>query len=1393
MGGTPWSKYKNPEVVSEGGPWAKYGADFDSPREAVDALPEFLTRTADEKNAQRADANNRALVGKLPKLNSAAGRAGTFANQYINSSAVGLGDTVNAGIDTVLGIDTMGDSFASRKGNYRDTRGDMIEANPMSALAGEIGGYLAPGTAAWKGMSAAGKAIPGVAALNSAAQSAGRVPAYMSRLLGSAGLFTADATLYGGTVGASNEAALTGQDASLGDRARVGKDYALANAGDMGEAMGVDVPSFFKPIPVAPLMPFAGSVIERGIKGVGSGGKMVTPDRVQAEVLNNVGRAPSPNSTAAAMADVIPAERATSGTVKTFRFIENALRNGLKDAGLASAEITDRVTRGFNSIHKSLPALADGSTTLAQLIEREFADAGPQVSENLRLFLLRVGLDDPAVTRGVIDEMRTGQVEDFRQAIDQNFGGQDTYTAETKIRKGLDKIGEGFNQVLEKAREQSNNSPLSHSLRDQLKRTDMKFELKSDASKRGWKDVDTFIDQDPWRAGHILQSKLAKLAENAAGSGSSAYAKFREPVVWIKEFLNEVPGYRQMADTYAKEATVLDTLGHTKKVGSKEITTPGFGPQLRKDARRARDVARRADEYGAMPARQQDAAKLSTGEVLKDQLRTARPGGTNLEGQDLLGLRLTDLQNEGMMSTHADMPGALPAVFGEAGERVSQKADDIVNSRRFLADIDPKTGSNTVNKANAQMSGDSVITSGLPRTMTSGYTQSGLIDATMFASGLPPVATMLTKGIPALGKVFGPGRGTRANIAETLLQRPARRGQPPAPPSAIPPMSGRNRPRAWRTDDKWSDPNLSNPQIEPPIQNGFFGFGKKKPAVNPDEFFTDSHSNSAVMSPRYPSAEADDAARGLGLGDEFAGDASTAGLRQRTNESLQQFEQMVTNNPNKQSFVFSLPESPEVQRETVEQMLKVRDRRRWGPGKKADTVLVMSADGGDMALVDRALTQRGGAFATTEATQGSGVNWFRINDVSDFDAVPYSSKNVATRGKPSASNGLPMLSGPAATGAVVGGTSGSVVDYNQDGKTDATDMAIGALIGGIGGKGAGRLDRAGRSARALPQKQTNKFTTSGGNSISVSSGRLENGDAFIDFSNNGSQYGRGADTSQLSLGETNEVLRGVGQEVRRVLTDEQPQRLVIGAHTDQQERIYRAMLERADLQGYQLSREMTNGGPALVLSRSDVKTNGIGGRRRKDVLRDAAQSQFPATQAPRTPPGGLPQRQADPGGGYAPVGDGGEGLGLLLGGGAAAGGAMALNEYANRPPQAGPPARAASSQSLPMMAAKSAQSGLQRREQGLPFPPNVKPDMSGNVEQLNQAAFQQSKQEMQALWGQLGTNERLAWNQMREERAAELEIRPEEAQAGVVDKRLLPNGELQILMQGEWRTAAPAQ
>jgi hypothetical protein len=203
-------------------------------------------------------------------------------------------------------------------------------------------------------------------------------------------------------------------------------------------------------------------------------------------------------------------------------------------------------------------------------------------------------------------------------------------------------------------------------------------------------------------------------------------------------------------------------------------------------------------------------------------------------------------------------------------------------------------------------------------------------------------------------------------------------------------------------------------------------------------------------------------------------------------------------------------------------------------------------------------------------------------------------------------------------------------------------------------------------------------------------------------------------------------------------------------------------------------------------SDSPVLTAGIGGRRRKDILKDV----MPGSQGSRVPGVSSPSRRADGPSAQsippAPVGDGGDGLGLLMGGAAALGGGVAVtNALAGGNPQA---QGSGGANAFASRIANSAQSGMNRMQQGLPFPPSVKPDLSRNMDQMNQAAYLQSKDEMQALYENLPQGERLAWNQLREEMAEELKVKPEEARAGIIDKRLLPNGELQVLIEGQWKT-----
>ncbi len=146
-------------------------------------------------------------------------------------------------------------------------------------------------------------------------------------------------------------------------------------------------------------------------------------------------------------------------------------------------------------------------------------------------------------------------------------------------------------------------------------------------------------------------------------------------------------------------------------------------------------------------------------------------------------------------------------------------------------------------------------------------------------------------------------------------------------------------------------------------------------------------------------------------------------------------------------------------------------------------------------------------------------------------------------------------------------------------------------------------DRGFLGRRLTPDRISSEysFETSGGNQIKVSSGQLygsEDGTFYVDWSANGQAGGlRPEGMPAQSLGETNEILRGVEQAVRRVIDDHNPTKIVMGPRTEKHLRIYQRMLERADLQGYRLSFENSREGPQFVLTRAEspVMQNGLPG------------------------------------------------------------------------------------------------------------------------------------------------------------------------------------------------------
>lgn len=723
-----------------------------------------------------------------------------------------------------------GDLAEQFEGGFEAMQAKRHADNPISTLGGNIVGYLTPGGAGWKAMSAGAKSIPGAAHLTRMIQSTGRVPSWLQRLGGSMALFTADAGLFGGTIGASHDEAFSGEDASMMDRLEKAREYAASNLGDVGDALGIEVPKYARKIPVSMALPFAGSIVERGIKGVTSGGKTITPDRASAEALENVGRLPRADSAAREMADVlVPAgEGINAGHIKTFQFLENALRDSAKQAGVAKESMSEVIMTGFDRIRQAMPELADGRTTVTQMIERGFADdLGPAVKETLRRFLLKVDLEDPGVIRPMINALRETQVEDFRQLIGDNLGArnpdgtpQTATEFEQTVQAGIKKKGQERQKVLDKAQKVANDSPIANSLREHLYDSEFKNLLQGEANTKGWKDVDTFIKEDPWNAASLLQSQLGRMEQNAFNAGNPVhYSNLRASKEWIQDMLGKtddtgLPGYNRFTGQIASEARVRENLGYVDEFDN---VVPGFGPDLKQAARTERGTQRMVDRYeGNTPLdqaavqrlpdakdvrdrhleRTQAAARASTGEVFTDQLRGARPGGTNQAGQDVFGLRLTDLQNVGMMD-------AIARVLGAPGEAVASGVNKLVNRRQFLADVDARTGSPTHNKQIATAQGDQAFSSGLGRSISA----DNLADVMLLTSGIPPIATLLRRAPEWIQKPFAPSRGDRAAIARALMQTPGGRTVAEIP-DAIRQLTGHSNPK-WDSNGRWKDDMLT--------------------------------------------------------------------------------------------------------------------------------------------------------------------------------------------------------------------------------------------------------------------------------------------------------------------------------------------------------------------------------------------------------------------------------------------------------------------------------------------------------------------------------------------------------------------------------------------------------
>lgn len=221
----PWEKYQTPDVVSQGGPWSKYGNM--TPREAVDALPDFLTRTAAEKqeDESRKEAERLAYQQKLAEI--PVGMYGPAWNDRAKFRDTVLEEQGKTMTRPEAALVRLTNSAALSIPQHLDKRvneavGAAGNEYPVTSTAADVTGFLGPGSLAFKGLE------KGAGAVGARLAPALRPPTgtgVMSRLgryapvvAGGTAAGVGDYTLYEGTVGAGTRAAQEGRTPEIGER-----------------------------------------------------------------------------------------------------------------------------------------------------------------------------------------------------------------------------------------------------------------------------------------------------------------------------------------------------------------------------------------------------------------------------------------------------------------------------------------------------------------------------------------------------------------------------------------------------------------------------------------------------------------------------------------------------------------------------------------------------------------------------------------------------------------------------------------------------------------------------------------------------------------------------------------------------------------------------------------------------------------------------------------------------------------------------------------------------------------------------------------------------------------------------------------------------------------------
>jgi hypothetical protein len=421
---------------------------------------------------------------------------------------------------------------------------------------------------------------------------------------------------------------------------------------------------------------------------------------------------------------------------------------------LASNVPRDRVTSGLAKVVKSLEegaSLQSGGSvrapTVAQLLEREFAEEFPEVAQNIRTVLLERRLSNKpkdsssTIVRDAAQEMRQSQVPFLDESASANLGSNSRLATSADVEANLRQIGEeGYAPIVYQRAEPQR----ARQIQDVLNGPGMNElgrPLRQIAAGEGV-DIDVMIAQRPIQAAHWMQHKARLLAsENEGTALGNAYNNMRSRILKTIDDLETPDGqtYAQIRARYGDEAGIRDALSAGDR----------FGAIVRNP-----DGANRFVEAFKSATPEQQAAQLaSIRDWAQSKLRGGGEGGT---------ARMTELKNIAVLDTLEKL--------GAQGKALADDIRAVRDEEQFLGSFYPNAESATARNLLATGQGADLYS----RPGASSMPVNALADAALMGSGLAaaPIMTAMRQGPKLYRGIMQPRTATREDMTRVLMSRP---------------------------------------------------------------------------------------------------------------------------------------------------------------------------------------------------------------------------------------------------------------------------------------------------------------------------------------------------------------------------------------------------------------------------------------------------------------------------------------------------------------------------------------------------------------------------------------------------------------------------------------------